>query len=320
MLMVTSFQLAIAIVLLSSAAVLAGESPAAAKPASAPVARWLGVDGLAVPAFNKLTGGQARVKLRFCKWNESWGNRFSFTAKAITEDSAANAMTMMSWGPNDSAPNILSGKHDAYLHQWAKDAAVDGRPFMLRMAWEANGFWYPWSYSGEKAQSTPQQFLQMWRYVHHIFAAEGAHSVKWVWCANVLGGPIGDFTAAYPGDEYVDYVGLDGYNFGPAQKGNHWQSFGECFKRSYDVMTALTSKPLIICETACAETGGDKAVWVTAAFSNEIPNTMPKIIGVIWFNENPKAGWTIDSSRAALTAFQAIAQDPQWQAPFSLKP
>ena len=74
-------------------------------------------------------------------------------------------------------------------------------------------------------------------------------------------GVSGDCVAR-PGDEYVDWVGIDGYNFGTAKSGMSWRSFNETFKGTYDIVTGLTSRPVMIGETGSTESGGDKAAWI----------------------------------------------------------
>jgi endoglucanase len=281
----------------------------------APSGRWLGADtgSGTIASLKALTGAELRVHLRFCDWVDSWGNMFSFTAAAITADAADGVATMMTWSPNDTIPNVLSGKYDAYLHQWAKDAKTDGRRFLLRMAHEANGNWYAWSYAGSVPAS---KYADMWRHVHDIFTAEGATNVRWVFCPNAVGPGIADFTNAYPGDAYVDYVGLDSYNF---DSGGNWLTFSQLFQPSYALMEKLTSKPLILCETASVEDPKDaphKAQWITDAFETAIPSSMPNVIGVTWFDETGPPDWRVNTSAASLAAFQAVAADTKWQAPF----
>ena len=88
-----------------------------------------------------------------------------------------------------------------------------------------------------------------------------------VWCPNNTDQP-GDawnnIAAYYPGDQYVDWVGMDGYNWGTTAN-TSWQSFDAVFSDIYRQLTALTAKPLMIGEFACAEQGGDKAAWISDA-------------------------------------------------------
>ncbi|HSX39034.1 MAG TPA: glycosyl hydrolase, partial [Candidatus Saccharimonadales bacterium] len=121
---------------------------------------------------------------------------------------------------------ITSGTYDTYIHQWATDAKAWGKPFFLRFDWEMNGNWYPWSEL--KNTNTSGQYVAMWRHVHDIFTSVGATNVSWVWCPNIsstdtsVSIPIGNL---YPGDAYVDWTCLDGYN-----KDSGYKTFEQVFK------------------------------------------------------------------------------------------
>ena len=74
-----------------------------------------------------------------------------------------------------------------------------------------NGWWRPWS---EQANGNhPGEFVAAWRHVVDIFRAQGATNVTWVWCPNIVG-PKSQLTGLYPGDNYTDWVCMDGYNWG----------------------------------------------------------------------------------------------------------
>jgi beta-mannanase len=63
----------------------------------------------------------------------------------------------------------------------------------------------------------------------------------------------------YPGDAYVDWTGVDGYNWGTRNGG--WQTFKHVFRNIYPLLAAK-NKPILIGEMASAEAGGDKAKWI----------------------------------------------------------
>ncbi len=95
-----------------------------------------------------------------------------------------------------------------------------------------------------------------------IFDQEGVSNVKGVWCPNV-GRPVWDapypMNNFYPGDDYVEWIGLDGYNYA-GSRSMPWCSFQEIFGSSYDEIIKLApTKPLTLAETASDESGGDKA-------------------------------------------------------------
>jgi beta-mannanase len=252
-------------------------------------------------------------------WYVGWGGGGKASGEfdplqmnAVTARGAMPVVTWMPWegdlGPNQPAyalRTILAGTHDAYIRRWARAAAAWGRPFYLRFAHEMNGNWYPWS-PGLNG-NTSAEFVAAWRRIHDIFHQEGAANVRWVWSPNVLTAGAGPFTAMYPGDAYVDWVALGGYNFGPAQPFGVWQSLGQIFGHSYDQLTALTSRPVMIAETASTEAGGHKAAWITQGLLTDVPTRLPRVRAVIWFHENKEADWRINSSAAALAAFRQIA-------------
>jgi uncharacterized protein YcfL len=93
-----------------------------------------------------------------------------------------------------------------------------------------------------------------------------------------------------------------------------WKSFEEVFKYSYDIAVANTDKPVVICETASTEIGGNaqnggKAKWITDAF-NVLPTRFPEIEMVTWFHIDKETDWRINSSQASLNAFSAAMQPP----------
>ncbi|WP_044155546.1 glycosyl hydrolase, partial [Escherichia coli] len=74
----------------------------------------------------------------------------------------------------------------------------------IRLAWEMNGGWY---YYCVPAQGTMVDFVAAFRHVAQLFKAAG---LDIHWCPNIGYGQNAtpDY---YPGDDVVDYVGLDVY-------------------------------------------------------------------------------------------------------------
>ena len=140
---------------------------------------------------------------------------------------------------------------------------------ILRFAEEMNGNWYAWG-QGVNG-NTPDQYVEAWRHVHDLFVDAGATNAIWVWCPNIEQPNYRTFDYLYPGDAYVDWVGLDGYNAASVWQ-TPWMSMAQLFSASYDDLAALTDKPMMIGETASTEVGGDKAQWITSAFLNDIPS------------------------------------------------
>jgi hypothetical protein len=216
--------------------------------------------------------------------------------------------------PNFQLADVISGAHDAYIQKWAIAAREWGHPFYLRFNWEMNGRWFPWSegVNGNKSG----EFVTAWRHVHDIFSKVGATNVSWVWCPNIDPDNIFlDLQSQYPGDAYVDWTGLDGYNWGtnPA-KPDRWRSFDQLYRSTYDriVNTIAPSKPMIVSEIGATEYGGSKAAWIADLLA-KIPSSYPKIRGLLWFEKfDDGMDWPLETSASATSAFAAGIKNPAY--------
>lgn len=264
--------------------------------------------------------GMVGVAPAVVMWYQDWAHS-TFDPVRMDAVAARGLMPMVTWEPWDytrganqpayALKKIIGGAYDAYLHQWARAATAWGKPFYLRFAHEMNANWYPWG-AGING-NTPSQYVSAWRHVAAIFRQEGATNVRWVWCPNVGGSATAAYRPFYPGDAYVGWVGMDGYNWGTTQTWSHWQDLATVFGGTYSALASLTAKPMMIGETASAEQGGNKPGWITTSFLNSIPARFPRIRAVIWFDENKETDWRVNSSSAALVAYRQIATSTAYQ-------
>ncbi|HMC50792.1 MAG TPA: glycosyl hydrolase [Solirubrobacterales bacterium] len=214
------------------------------------------------------------------------------------------AVPMITWEPQTSSEGriglnrIAAGAYDGYIGSAARDAAAWGKPLMVRFGQEMNGSWYPWSpASGNSAHS----YVHAWRHVVKLFRREGADNVKWVWTPYVSTDGDLPLAAFYPGDAYVDWAGVDGYNWGGSFQ---WKSFHELFARSYHQLLGITSRPLMIGEVGCGEGGGNKAAWIRQMLRHDIPR-MGHVRAVLWFDDTDEKGdLRVDTSGAALSSLK----------------
>jgi len=215
--------------------------------------------------------------------------------------------------PDFQLGDVIEGDYDAYIREFAEDARDWGHPFFLRFNWEMNGNWFPWSEGVNGNQSG--EYVAAWRHVHDIFDAVGADNVSWVWCPNVDSAHKlqTSLAANYPGDDYVDWTGLDGYNWGPSKGG--WISFSQLYGATYHEITDTIApgKPLMIGEMGSTENGGSKANWISQALA-EIPTAFPNIRAMLWFDTfDDGMDWPIETSDSATGAFAAGVQAPAYQ-------
>jgi beta-mannanase len=208
---------------------------------------------------------------------------------------------------------IAQGKCDDFLHKAGKNLKNVNEPFYLLFAWEMNNKDNEWSipYTG----SSPKDFVSAWRRMHTIFAKEGATTIKWVFAPNVPDVADVPYEALYPGDKYVDWVGLDGYNWGMTQSWSQWASFEGVFRSSYETLTRIApDKPLMISEVNSTDQGGNKAAWYQEALTKQIPYDFPKIKAIVIFNEDKSekehVNWLVDVTPQTLEAFISAIHSP----------
>jgi hypothetical protein len=269
----------------------------------------------AVARFEGLAGKQVSLINFFSPFADCSGSScsfYGFAAQPMEAIRSHGAIPVLSWAsqstpaqveePDFQLSDVIEGRYDPYIRSFAEEAREWGHPFFLRFDHEMNGNWFAWS-EGVNGNG-PGDFVAAWRHVHDIFTQVGATNATWVWCPNIdPGGSFHDLASLYPGDEYVDWTGLDGYNWGPAKGG--WSSFKGLYESSYRRITEsiAPSKPMLIGEIGSTETGGSKAAWISEALS-EIPTEYPKIRGLLWYdNFEDGMDWPIESSIAATAAF-----------------
>lgn len=232
----------------------------------------------------------------------------------IIQEGYIPMITLEDHFPNANAktiqPNLYSiteGHFDAFFADWAKQIKKVKGTVLLRILHEFNGDWYPWCIANN--DNNPQLLVKAFKHIHDIFRTQQVTNVKFIWCPNSISFPQEKWNFimdAYPGDEYVDFVGLDVYN--GAGKSVIWRSFRKEAIENYFILTQrLPGKPLFICETACRErketetkSSQDKAGWIKQ-MSLALTTDMSKIKLLTWFNE--KETFNISSSPGAQGAY-----------------
>jgi beta-mannanase len=161
-----------------------------------------------------------------------------------------------------------------------------------------NGNWYGWG--GTVGSNSPSKVVAAYRYIHSFFA--DAPNVKFGWAPNANSVPNvtnNQMEAYYPGGDVVDYVGLDGFNFG----GSAEQTFSQLFASP---LTRLKQygKPIMLFSMATSA-NSQKASWIKNAFTVELYK-YPEVVGWLWFNQNKERDWRVNSDPASLETFISV--------------
>ena len=280
--------------------VTSGGGPVKFKPGTVMLGAYLDLEGLSAGAAQALRrrqlGRSERIMHVFYDWTD--------TLPGHLDGLPEHACPMISWRGTRLA-DILDGSHDALIARAARRLGGLGRPALLRWGWEMNGSWYDWG--GARNGGTASGYVRAWRRLHDIFADEGTTNVSWVWSPNWNDSPDEDWNRMaryYPGDRYVDWVGVSGYNL---HRETPEALFG-AFYRAY-----ADTRPVMISEVGAVDRGGStKAEWITM-FADWVKDH-PAVGAVTWFDTDTHYAysekWRIDTTAESLAAYRAMATDP----------
>lgn len=258
-----------------------------------------------VQAFQDLQGTHLDLISYFALFDINDWNATEEYANVAKENGSTLVVTWMANGYN--AQELVNGKADEYIRDYAKGVKNYGEEIWLRPLHEANGDWYDWGVGKEGAGNTDANVAEAFRHIVKIFRKENVTNVKWVWTTNASNAGKGStLTGNYPGDDYVDYISIDGYNWGKCQSWSSWQTFSQVFKKAYNALANI-DKPLFIAEISSSELGGNKAEWITDMFEH-FATDFSRVFAVMWFSQSKEANegdWALNTSQAAVDAWKA---------------
>lgn len=181
----------------------------------------------------------------------------------------------------DGMRAIADGEFDSYIDSWAAVAKDFGLPFFLRFGHEMNDpYRYPWG----PHNNDPADFIAAWQHVYERFIRAGAYNVIWVWSPHPA---YGEFQYFYPGNEYVDWIGLTALNYGTAAAWSEWWSFREIIGNSYDELSTY-GKPMMLTEFGTLAVGGDRTAWFREAFES-LQEDYTSVKSVVYFHVHSDA-------------------------------
>lgn len=249
-----------------------------------------------VRAFRRATGAHIRLV--------EYYNPFTspFQRWEAQQAVALGALPLIQLNPRKvSLAQIAAGRYDQHIRQYADAVRSFRCQVVISFGHEMNGWWYTWGLP----TTTPATFIAAWRHIHGVFAREGVRNVIWSWDPSHLYQHFRTESASpasewYPGDAYVDWVGIDGY----LRSG---QTFRGIFAHQLRNIRSVTSKPVYLAETGVAgsPTQAGQIAQLFAALKKY------NLTGLVWFDLNRKQPWRLEGRPAGLAAYRrAVAKLP----------
>ncbi len=127
-------------------------------------------------------------------------------------DPRIHVYSMMPFPAGGSYAVGNTGAYDGYLRQMAENMARNDPDAIIRPAWEHNGDWFYWS-----SNPDPAGYASYFRRIVDIFRSVPGQQFKFDWGVSLR--PVAVNEASYPGDAYVDFIGMSVYDgsWGPTQ-------------------------------------------------------------------------------------------------------
>ena len=229
----------------------------------------------------------AYEKGRMTSWSQSYAPNMARVkrlgavslVKFSTQDYVYNETHKMA-----NLKDISRGMWDEYFKQAAVAVKNFGGPIFISIDHEMNGNWYPYSQAYPGAQTTAADYVAAWKHIVDVFNNNGATNVAWVWSPNVpdVGG-VG-YEKYYPGDNYVDWIGVSLYS------GNDSTAMDDIYQKY------AAKKPFFITEWATAPEKNQyhpgfpgEVAWVKEFFAT-LNTRYPRVKAISWFNWNQGDG------------------------------
>jgi hypothetical protein len=185
--------------------------------------------------------------------------------------------------------------------------------------------YFTYNHEPESSASFPMgdapEFIAAWRKVYQIFQDRGATNVKFMWIMTDYAFWVGsqarnDAGKWYPGDDYLEAMGADAYNWYNCRPGinNPWKTLEQIIRPFRDFGAAHPNEEMWLAEFASSEDTarpGRKAEWVREVQALFKRPDYAQFHGISAFNYQGTSTchWFVDSSTSSAAAYRELGQD-----------
>lgn len=225
----------------------------------------------------------------------AWGNQSleNFPYKELENTFEKNAYPMITWEPwvselakfDTIAPlkkekkalkYIAEGYFDNHIQDFVQILKTYDKPIFLRFAHEFDNPQYPWS---KKGNNTPEEFKKAWIHLYNIIKNQEANKIILVW------NPWKPEAVSeyYPGDKYIDWIGLTSLNYSILNENKKEESFRAIYKPFREEISKVSKKPVMLAEFGSLKIKTNQKEWVENAIRS-IEDEFDEIAAIVFFN------------------------------------
>ena len=244
-------------------------------------------------------GQMARRQVNLLGWYTGWAAPFDMAfAQTLRRH---GVIPFIQIDPTHaSIAAIANGTYDDYLRTYASSVRNFRHPVVIGFGHEMNAYWYPWGYR----HVPPATFVAAWRHIVTLFRSQGADNVTWLWTLEMDQPGTGPIASWWPGEQYVTWVGIDGYYY------RSTDTFASVFGRTIDQLRTFTSKPVLLSETAVGPQAGQFAK-IQDMFHGMAKY---KTLGLVWFDKVQHGSifhqdWRIEGNLQAEISFRLVVRE-----------
>lgn len=197
--------------------------------------------------------------------------------------------------------HFVNGKYDKELRAWAQEAKEIPSPLVVTFGPEVNGFWFPWNlrhnggleteeYGDPELYDGHERFRDTYRRIIDIFREEGVQNITWLYHVNCTwpgdaGNPESDVDGYYPGDDYIDWIGVSCYGSQNPENDFWWDmglTLGNVYQQIENSDVIGEDKPLALMEYGVTEEPR-KSEWMQSFFEDVTSDRYPRLKALAWW-------------------------------------
>ena len=269
----------------------------------------------AITNFETLIGRPIAIDRVYYNWTDNFPNADDYWSRD------QGHILFLSWnagyglGQCAKWADIAAGLYDADIDAKAAALMAFGSPMIFSFHHE------PTTHNPGEPCGTPDEYKLAWRHVRERFDANGVTNLSYALTLTAQSFDKNNAEPYYPGDDVIDIVAADGYNWYSCQfHPGPWRSIEQIFSSFHDFGVSH-GKPMVIAEYGSGEDDalpGRKAQWFTDGA--DILKRWPEIKGISYFNVGNGGACDryVDTSPDSLAAFRTMGFEPYFNPPVAV--